>query len=64
MAGSKKFKGAFGIVSSVTAATSAARGLATAREDKDKLVLANAIGSIIVAITGVLIAVRAFRRGK
>ncbi|WP_026425428.1 hypothetical protein [Actinokineospora inagensis] len=64
MAGSSKVKSVFGLVSSVTAATSAARGLATARADKDKLVLANAIGSIIVAITGVLIAVRAYRRDK
>ncbi|MGQ0839766.1 hypothetical protein [Actinokineospora sp.] len=64
MVGTRKFKGAFGIVSSVTAASSAANSLRNAREDKDKLALAHAIGSIVVAITGVLIAVRAFRRGK
>ncbi|PPK64296.1 hypothetical protein V5P93_001693 [Actinokineospora auranticolor] len=63
MAGSKKFKGVFGIVSSLTAGFSAARGLSTARADKDKLLLVNAVGSIIVAATGLLIAVRAFRKG-
>ncbi|WP_018682132.1 hypothetical protein [Actinokineospora enzanensis] len=64
MAGSNKFKGVFGLVGSVTAGVSAARGLAEARADKDRLLLVNAVGSIIVAITGVLIAVRAFRRDK
>ncbi|MBM7772742.1 hypothetical protein JOD54_002946 [Actinokineospora baliensis] len=63
MAGSK-VKGVFGIVSAVTSATSAARGFAAARADKDGLVLANAIASVVVAITGVLIAVRAYRRAK
>ncbi|MFC5286192.1 hypothetical protein ACFPM7_03955 [Actinokineospora guangxiensis] len=60
----KKIKGTFGIVSAVASATSAVSTLKTARSDKDKLALANAIGSIIVAVTGVLIAVRAFRDDK
>jgi hypothetical protein len=59
----KKVKGAFGIVGSVTAATSAVTSLKNAREDKDKLLLANAIASIAVAITGALIAVRALKKG-
>jgi hypothetical protein len=58
----KKMKGAFGIVGSVTAATSAITSLKTARADKDKLLLANAIASIAVAITGALIAVRALKK--
>ncbi|SDC62509.1 hypothetical protein [Actinokineospora iranica] len=64
MADTKKFKGAFGIVSSVAAASSAANGLRTARQDNDKLALVNALGSILVAVTGLLIAARAFRGGK
>ncbi|GAA4413690.1 hypothetical protein ACFQV2_30010 [Actinokineospora soli] len=60
----KKVKGAFGIVSSVAAATSAVNTLKTARADKDKLALVNALGSILVAITGVLIAIRVLRDGK
>lgn len=59
----KKMKGAFGIVGSVTAATSAVTSLKTARADKDKLLLANAIASIAVAITGALIALRALKKG-
>jgi hypothetical protein len=59
----KKMKGAFGIVGSVTAATSAVTSLRTARADKDKLLLANAIASIAVAVTGALIAVRALKKG-
>jgi hypothetical protein len=56
-------KGAFGVVGSVTAATSAVTSLKRARADKDRLLLANAIASIAVAITGALIAVRALKKG-
>jgi hypothetical protein len=59
----RKVKGAFGIVGSVTAATSAVTSLKNARQDKDKLLLANAIASIGVAVTGAMIAVRAFKKG-
>ncbi|MBC6448889.1 hypothetical protein [Actinokineospora xionganensis] len=63
MAGVKNLKGAFGVVGSVTAATTAVTSLRKAREDNDKLLLANALGGIFVALTSVLIAVRAFRKG-
>lgn len=63
MSTAKKLKGAFGIIGSVTAATSAVTSLRNAREDKDRLLLANAIASIAVAITGALLAVRAIRKG-
>jgi hypothetical protein len=56
-------KGAFGVVGSITAATSAVTSLKTARTDKDKLLLANAIASIAVAVTGALIAVRSLKKG-
>jgi hypothetical protein len=58
----KKLRGAFGIVGAVTAATSAVTGFRTARQDKDKLALANAIASILVAVTGALLAVRTIRK--
>ena len=63
MSSVKKMKGAFGIVGSINAATSAVTSLKTARTDKDKLLLANAIASIAVAVTGALIAVRSLKKG-
>ena len=63
MSGVKKMKGAFGVVSSVTAATGAVTSLKQARTDRDKLLLANAIASIAVAVTGALLAIRSLRKG-
>jgi hypothetical protein len=63
MSSVKKVRGAFGIVGALTAATSAFSSLRSAKADKDKLLLANAIASILVAITGALIAVRSLRKG-
>jgi hypothetical protein len=62
MSSAKKIKGAFGVVGSVTAATSAVTSLKKARTDKDRLLLINAIASIAVAITGILLAVRSLRK--
>jgi hypothetical protein len=62
MSSAKKMKGAFGVVGSITAATGAVTALKRARTDKDRLLLANAIASIAVAVTGVLIAVRSFKK--
>jgi hypothetical protein len=59
----KKIKGAFGVVGSVTAATGAVTSLKQARTDRDKLLLANAIASIAVAVTGALLAIRSLRKG-
>jgi hypothetical protein len=59
----KRVKGAFGVVSSVTAATGAVTSFRKARTDKDRLLLANAIASIAVAITGALLAIRSLRKG-
>ena len=50
-----------GLVGAVAAAASAFSTLRTARGDKDKLALANAVASIAVAITGAALAVRGFR---
>jgi hypothetical protein len=61
---SGKMKGMFGLVGSATAATGAVTSLRRARTDKDRLLLANAILSIAVAITGALLAVRALREDK
>ena len=58
----KKVKGAFGVVSSVAAATGAVTSLKRARTDRDSLLLANAIASIAVAVTGVLLAIRSMRK--
>jgi threonine/homoserine efflux transporter RhtA len=57
-----KLRGVFGLIGSATAATSAVSGLRTAKEDKDKLALLNAIASIVVAVTGALLAVRSLRK--
>jgi hypothetical protein len=61
MAG-KNLKGAFGIVGSVTAATSAVTSLRKARANNDRLLLANAVAGILVALTSLLIGVRAMRK--
>jgi hypothetical protein len=60
----KKAKGLFGLIGAVTAAASAVSGFKAAREDKDKLALANAIASIAVAITGAALAVRGLRKDE
>ncbi|HEV2782152.1 MAG TPA: hypothetical protein VGX25_22395 [Actinophytocola sp.] len=59
----RKMKGAFGVVGSVTGAVSAVTSLKRARADRDKLLLANAIASIAVAVTGALLAVRSLKKG-
>ncbi|GLZ35445.1 hypothetical protein Lesp02_76320 [Lentzea sp. NBRC 105346] len=58
----RKAKGLFGIVSSVAAGAGAFSSFKAAREDKDKLALANAIASLAVAITGAALAVRGLRK--
>ncbi|RZS39071.1 hypothetical protein EV193_104282 [Herbihabitans rhizosphaerae] len=59
----KKMRGAFGAARSVLAASNAVAGIKKAKQDNDKLVLANAVASVAVAITGALIAVRTLRKG-
>ncbi|HVK19959.1 MAG TPA: hypothetical protein VM677_01220 [Actinokineospora sp.] len=63
MAGTKNLKGAFGIVGAATGAIGAVTSLKKARANNDKLLLANAIAGILVALTSVLIGVRALRKG-
>jgi hypothetical protein len=58
----KKAKGLFGLVGAVTAATSGVSSFRRARTDKDRLLLANAIASILVAITGAAIAIRSAKK--
>ncbi|TWP44273.1 hypothetical protein FKR81_41435 [Lentzea tibetensis] len=60
----RKTKGLFGLVSAVAAAAGAVSGFKAAREDNDKLALANAIASIAVAITGAALAVRGLRKDE
>lgn len=63
MSSVRKFKGAFGVASSVAGAAGAVASLRRARTDRDRLLLANAIASIVAALTGVLLAIRAARKG-
>ncbi|GGP46928.1 hypothetical protein [Saccharothrix coeruleofusca] len=58
----KKTRGVFGLLSAGASAASAFSSLKAARGDKDKLALANALGSAIVAITGLALAIRAMRK--
>ncbi|GAA2663009.1 MULTISPECIES: hypothetical protein [Actinosynnema] len=55
-------RGLFGLLSAVAAAASAFSTLRAARGDGDKLALVNAAGSILVAVTGAAMAVRAYRK--
>ncbi|WP_156753439.1 hypothetical protein [Actinokineospora pegani] len=64
MGSSKKNKGVFGLLGAAASATSAISGLRTARADNDKLALVNALGSALVALTAILIAVRSLRGDK
>ncbi|MCS7480159.1 hypothetical protein ACFFQW_06990 [Umezawaea endophytica] len=58
----RKARGIMGLLGAVAAAASAFSTLRTARGDKDKLALANAVASIAVAVTGAALAVRGFRK--
>ncbi|MEV6240895.1 hypothetical protein [Lentzea sp. NPDC051838] len=60
----RKIKGLLGLAGAIAGAVAAARGVKSAREDKDKLALANAIASIAVAITGAALAVRGLRKDE
>nr|CTQ92251.1 hypothetical protein [Kibdelosporangium sp. MJ126-NF4] len=60
----KKARGLLGLVGSVFGAVSAVQGLRNARKDKDKLLLVNASASILVAITGVALTIRAIRKDE
>ncbi|GAA0212473.1 MAG: hypothetical protein HOY78_47995 [Saccharothrix sp.] len=59
----KKARGAFALLGAAGAATSAFSTLKAARGKNDKLALANAVASILVAITGAALAVRSMRKG-
>ncbi|MBW4716582.1 hypothetical protein [Saccharothrix obliqua] len=58
----KKARGIFALAGAVGAATSAFSTLKAARGKNDKLALANAVASILVAITGAALAVRSLRK--
>ncbi|MGX7824809.1 hypothetical protein ACTG9Q_06925 [Actinokineospora sp. 24-640] len=64
MADQRKIKGAFRLAGAMASTTSAVATIKTARLDKDHLSLVNALASILVAVTGVMLAVRALRSGK
>ena len=48
-------------LSSAFSALGAARQVTRARQERDKLLLANAVANALVVITGIALAVRAFR---
>ncbi|HEX6346597.1 hypothetical protein [Umezawaea sp.] len=58
----RKARGLFGLLGAAAAAASAFSTLRTARGEKDKLALANAVASVVVAITGAALTVRGFRK--
>jgi hypothetical protein len=60
----KKIRGVLGLAGSVFGAVSAVQGFRNARKDKDKLLLLNASASILVAVTGVLLTIRAVRKDE
>jgi hypothetical protein len=57
-----KLRGILGVAGSVFGAVSAVKALQTAKQDKDKLLLVNAVASILTAVTGVLLAIRSARK--
>ncbi|MDX3656414.1 hypothetical protein PV646_03755 [Streptomyces sp. ID05-26A] len=58
----KKARGFLGLAGAVAGAVGAFSGFKSARANKDKLALANAIASIAVAVTGAALAARALRK--
>ncbi|MFD4674712.1 hypothetical protein ACFWNN_33660 [Lentzea sp. NPDC058450] len=58
----KKARGILGLAGAVAGAAGAFSGFRNARAKNDKLALANAIASIVVALTGAALAVRALRK--
>ncbi len=57
-----KVRGILGVAGSVFGAVSAVKSLQTARKDKDRLLLVNAVAGILAAVTGVLLTIRAARK--
>jgi hypothetical protein len=57
----KKLRGVLGVAGSVFGAVSAVKSLQTAKQDKDKLLLINAVAGILTAVTGVLLTIRSVR---
>jgi hypothetical protein len=57
----KKLRGVLGVAGSVFGAVSAVKSLQTAKHDKDKLLLINAVAGILTAVTGVLLTIRSVR---
>jgi hypothetical protein len=60
----KKLRGILGLVGSVFGAVSAVNSLRNAKQEKDKLLLVNAGASILVAVTGLLLTIRAVRKDE
>jgi len=60
----KQVRGLISVVGSVGGAVSAANAVRSAKGKNDKLLLANAIASAAAALTGVLLAVRQFRKDE
>jgi hypothetical protein len=60
----KKLRGVLGVAGSVFGAVSAVKSLQTAKQDKDKLLLINAVAGILTAVTGVLLTIRSVREDE
>ena len=58
----KKLRGVLGVAGSVFGAVSAVKSLQTAKKDKDRLLLVNAVAGILAAVTGVLLTIRSLRK--
>ncbi|MBV9846449.1 MAG: hypothetical protein JOZ47_15460 [Kutzneria sp.] len=64
MSPSKKIRGLFMLVSALFGAVSAVSDVRTARAERDKLAMANAVANILVVITGGALALREFRKDE
>jgi hypothetical protein len=57
----RKARGAMFVASSAFSAVGAARQVTKARQERDGLLLVNALANVLVVITGIALAYRAFK---
>jgi hypothetical protein len=60
----RRNRGLLGLIGAVTSAAGAFSGVRQAKEQRDNLVLANAVAEAIAAATGLLIIARALHRKR
>jgi hypothetical protein len=61
---SSRLRGLGMAAGSVAGAVAVARQVSTARKERDRLLLANAVANAAVVLTGLALAFRALRRGR